>query len=288
MTANPWEITVNCTKSVYANFDALPTVDLTQEVTPATLPEPGGVFTYMLTITNAWVRDVTITAFTGDNPLSAECEGLIGTAIPAGGTVSCTYGVTHTHAGSYSNTASVTVQDNENNTASDSDDETVTVTDELPTVDLTKSASPSTLLEPGGVFTFTLTIKNTSVEPVTITSLTDDDMLSTECLALVATSIPAGGTVSCTYGVTHSDAGSYSNTASVTVQDNEGNSTSESDDETVIVTEAPLWSPWFYDTNLNGLINKAEAVAALVDYFGLRLSKPQVIQVLLLYFGGAG
>ena len=59
--------------------------------------------------------------------------------------ISCTYAVTHTEAGSYANTASVTVADNENNTATDTDDETVTVTDVLPTVDLTKSALPTTL-----------------------------------------------------------------------------------------------------------------------------------------------
>ena len=102
--------------------------------------------------------------------MSAECQALIGTSIPAGGTVSCTYTVTHTEAGSYDNTASVTVKDNEGNTATDTDDETVTVTDVLPTVDLTKSAAADYLAEPGGDFVFTLSIHNTSVEAVTITS----------------------------------------------------------------------------------------------------------------------
>ena len=93
--------------------------------------------------------------------MSAECTALVGTSIPAGGTVSCTYAVTHTEAGSYANTASVTVEDNENNTATDTDDETVTVTDVLPAVALDKTVTPSTLTEPGGVFDFTLTITTT-------------------------------------------------------------------------------------------------------------------------------
>ena len=169
--------------------------------------------------------------------MSAECTALVGTSIPAGGTVSCTYAVTHTEAGSYANTASVTVKDNENNTATDTDDETVTVTDVLPTVDLTKSALPTTLPEPGGDFVFTLSIHNTSVEAVTIDALTDDNALSAECTALVGTSIPAGGTVSCTYAVTHTEAGSYANTASVTVEDNENNTATDTDDETVTVTD---------------------------------------------------
>ncbi len=111
------------------------------------------------------------------------------------------------------------------------DDATVTVTDEQPTVELTKTADPLTLPEPGGLFTYTLSIHNSSAEAVTITALTDDNALSAECLALVGTSLPAGGTVTCTYSVSHSEAGTYDNTASVDVQDNEGNTASDTDDD---------------------------------------------------------
>ena len=52
--------------------------------------------------------------------------------------------------GSYENTASVTVEDNDGNSASDTDSETVTVTDVLPVVDLVKDVIPATLAEPGG------------------------------------------------------------------------------------------------------------------------------------------
>jgi hypothetical protein len=149
--------------------------------------------------------------------------------------------VSHTDAGSFDNTASVTVADDEDNTASDSDDETVTVTDALPSVTLDKSADPTTLPEPGGAFTFTLTITNTSVETVTITALSDDNALSTECLDLIGTTLAAGASTSCTYTVSHTDAGSFDNTASVTVADDEDNTASDSDDETVTVTNvAPV------------------------------------------------
>ena len=46
------------------------------------------------------------------------------------------------------------------------------------------------------------------------------------------------------------------------------------------------WDPLTYDDNHDGTINKAEAVAAIVDYFSLQLSKSQVIEVLMLYFSG--
>ena len=225
--------------------DVLPTVTLVKDANPSTLPEPGGDFVFTLTITNTSVEDVTITDLTdtqsGATDFSA-CAALVGTVLTPGEVTSCQYTVNHSDAGSFDNTASVTVQDNEGNPASDSDDETVTVTDVLPTVTLVKDANPTTLPEPGGDFLFTLTITNTSVEDVTITDLTDTQSGSTDfsaCAALVGTVLTPGGMTSCQYTVNHSDAGSFDNTASVTVQDNEGNPASDSDDETVTVTDVP-------------------------------------------------
>jgi uncharacterized repeat protein (TIGR01451 family) len=217
--------------------DVLPTVQLIKEVDTASLPEPGGVFTFTLSITNTSVETIQIMTLTDDNALSTECLDLLSTTLVVGETASCTYSVTHTDAGSYTNTASVTVRDNEGNPAGDTDSETVTVTDVLPIVTLNKTVSPTTLPEPGGTFTFTLTITNTSVEPVEITALTDDNALSVECLDLVGATLAAGESTSCTYTVSHIDFGSYPNTASITVKDNEGNEAGASDDETIAVTD---------------------------------------------------
>ncbi len=220
--------------------DVLPDVMLDKTVTPATLAEPGGVFTFTLTITNNSVETVEITALTDTNALSAQCTGLIGTFLAAGASTSCSYTVTHTEFGSYENTASVTVEDNEGNSDTATDTETVTVTDVLPDVMLDKTVTPATLAEPGGVFTFTLTITNNSVETVEITALTDTNALSAECTGLVGTFLAAGASTSCSYTVTHTEFGSYENTASVTVKDNEGNSDTATDTETVTVTDVSL------------------------------------------------
>ncbi len=217
--------------------DVKPDVALDKTVTPATLAEPGGVFTYTLTITNNSVETVEITALTDTNALSAECTALVGTFLAAGASTSCSYTVTHTEFGSYENTASVTVKDNEGNSDTATDTETVTVTDVKPDVALDKTVTPATLAEPGGVFTFTLTITNNSVETVEITALTDTNALSAECTALVGTFLAAGASTSCSYTVTHTEFGSYENTASVTVKDNEGNSDTATDTETVTVTD---------------------------------------------------
>ena len=111
---------------------------------PTTMPEPGGDFLFTLDITNDSVEQVTITTLTDDNALSDKCLTLIGTTLAAGASTSCQYTVSHTEAGIYPNTASVTVKDNENNAASDTDDATVTVTDVQPTITVLGRAAPTT------------------------------------------------------------------------------------------------------------------------------------------------
>ena len=44
------------------------------------------------------------------------------------------------------------------------------------------------------------------------------------------------------------------------------------------------WDPWAYDENSDGIIQKAEALKAIQDYFDLKITKAQVLEVLQLYF----
>ena len=214
-----------------------PTVELTKSVDDHSKPEPGGTFTFTLSIHNTSDHSVKITELTDTNALSAECKALVGTTLAAGATVSCQYEVEHTKIGTYPNEASVTVKDDDGGTASDEDDESVEVTDILPDVSLDKSVTPASRPEPGGVFTYTLEITNTSDETVTITALTDDNALSQACKDLVGTTLAPGASVSCTYTVTRTDAGTYPNQAKVTVADDEGNKASDTDDASVNVTD---------------------------------------------------
>jgi len=112
---------------VFGYYAKLPDVVLTKNVIPSSRMEPGGVFTFTLTITNSYVENLTITALTDSNLLPAACTDLIGDILTPAQSVSCEYNVTHTEVGSYVNTASVTVEDNEGNPASDSDSKTVAV-----------------------------------------------------------------------------------------------------------------------------------------------------------------
>ena len=60
----------------------------------------------------------------------------------------------------------------------------------------------------------------------------------------------------------------------------------------LVHTEWKIWyitvlfeDPWAYDTNDNGTIEKSEAILAAQHYFNGRITKTQVIEVAMLYFG---
>jgi len=264
-------------------MDELPAITLTKIVTPMLRLEPGGLFTYTLTITNTTSETATLTVFTDTHPLSAACQlAWVGSQLPSGATSSCAYSVTHSAAGTYTNTLAVTAQDDEGNLVTDTVQAVAQVADELPTITLTKIVTPALRAEPGGLFTYTLTITNTGSETVTLTVFTDTHPLSAICqLAWVGSQLPGGATSSCTYSVTHSAAGTYTNTASITAQDDEGNqSTANADataqvgDESPVVSLTKLVTPveimepggiFTYTLSLTNLAVEAVTVITLTD-----------------------
>ena len=50
-------------------------------------------------------------------------------------------------------------------------------------------------------------------------------------------------------------------------------------------TTAGEWAPWAYDGNSDGVIQKTEAIQAIMDYFSQEITKAQAIEVIMLYFG---
>lgn len=119
---------------------------------------------------------------------------------------------------------------------------TITNSDAPLSVQLDKSADPASRPEPGGIFEFTLTVTNTSNEPVTITDL--DDTRAEEssdyglsCDALVGVVLAAGGSTSCTYHATYTDAGVYPNAATVEVTDDDGRKATDHANATVTVDD---------------------------------------------------
>jgi hypothetical protein len=221
--------------------DVQSAISVTKTADPTLVPEPGGDVTFTVDICNDGVFSDPVTIDSLMDTVHGDLNGQGDCSVPQtilpGDCYTCSFTEYVAGNAGHIETDVVTASgvDDDGSSVSDDDDATVTVTDVPLTVTLNKTANPTSVPEPGGVFTFTLNITNTSDEQVIITDLTDDNTLSVECLALIGTTIPAGGWTSCAYTITHTDAGSYDNTAYVTVQDNEGNSATASDDATVTV-----------------------------------------------------
>ena len=118
-----------------------------------------------------------------------------------------------------------------------------------PSIEVTKTAGTASVDEPGATVTFTVGITNTSVEPVTIDSVTDtvdggspfdvDALAATTCDDLIGTTLAAGASTSCTFDYeVQGDAGDVvDDVIEVTGHDGDDNTVSDSDDATVTVND---------------------------------------------------
>ncbi len=115
----------------------------------------------------------------------------------------------------------------------------VFITDILPDISVSKTASPNPIIEPGGAVTFTVDVTNNTDEAVDLTGLVDDvhgDLHDAgDCVADGTVSIPANATTSCSFTVALAGNAGESQTDYVfaTVADDEGNQDLAADTETV-------------------------------------------------------
>ena len=219
--------------------DPLPAITVSKTAAAQTLPEPGGTMTFTVRITNTTAESVTLSGLTDDvyGDLNGQGTCVTGTTIAGFGTTECTFsGTVSGNAGdTLTDTVSATVTDGENNTATATDSASVTLTDVLPTISVTKSVTPTVLPVGGGVVTVTVSVENTSVEPVYLVSLYDDNLYRTLDGNL-------DGVGSCAVGVWIAVNGSYGCTFTQTVSGSAGDvrndkiTASAIDDENNIVT----------------------------------------------------
>ncbi len=286
--------------------DLTPTIDVAKSAAPGTIPEPGGTVTFTVTVANTSVEPVTLTSLADDvfGDLLDPENGLV-TAntcpaqpaeIAAGGTLSCSFeAFVEGDAGDpdHLNTVTATAVDDEGNPASDDDDATVAFSD-VPArpAQVIKTAAPSAVGEPGGIVGFDITVENTSVEPVTLTSLLDSvfgDLRDAENMAVWENTCPAqpaeipeGGTLSCSFEALI--AGEFGdpdhvNTVTATVVDDEGNPASAGDAATVafLQTNALVTGHLFVDLDGDGVQGSGEpnlpgVRVRLVDGAGNRIT----------------
>ncbi len=221
--------------------DVLPEVSITKTANPTEVPETGADVTFTIVVTNNSLEDATIDSLTdSDFDLAAQCADAVTTVLASGASYTCTFTefISGDASGpAHQNTATVVVSDGDGNTDTESDDETVTFSDVPPTIEVTKTADPTSVPETGGVVEFTITLKNTSHESVTITELVDTDYdLAAECADAVGTELAPGATYTCTFSDTLSgDAGgpAHENTVTGTAVDNDDSPATDDDSATV-------------------------------------------------------
>ncbi|HRY21498.1 MAG TPA: hypothetical protein P5198_08305, partial [Flexilinea sp.] len=178
------------------------------------------------------------------------CGGTL-TAVPgtqrielAGGSLaaysSCTIivPVTGTTAGVYKNVIPEgNLTDNEDVTNTSSTEDTLKIKDASPEIEVTKTGDPVNVPEVGGPVTFTYTVTNKTAEEVEITGLTDDKFVITGDDDCKVGTILAGKS-SCSFEHTFTIPvgtypGNHVNVFMATAKDNEGNTDSAQDNETV-------------------------------------------------------
>ncbi len=249
------DATVTCT-------DAAPSLTATKTASPMSVAEPGAPVSFTVEIenTSAASDPVTLTSLTDDvygdvtmvqGDITATDCALV--TINPGDTTSCTFtALVSCNAAASPATDTVTAAgtDDEGTAASAMASASVTCTDVLPSITVSKAASPTSITEPGGVVDFTVEVTNTSVagDPVTLTSLTDDvygdvtmvqgDVTATDC-ALVT--INPGDTTSCTFTAQvscNAADGSAGDTVTAAGTDDEGNPVSGMASASVTCTDA--------------------------------------------------
>jgi hypothetical protein len=230
--------------------DVLPDISVTKTPNPASVPETGGDVTFGVQVTNNSAEAATLISLSDDQFGDLNGQGTC--SVPqslaaSGGSYSCSFTKTLSSLDltAHDDTVTAVARDNENNTDTEKDDATVTFTDVLPDISVTKTANPTTVPETGGDVTFTVTVANNSLEPVSLTSLVDDvfgDLNGQgDCSvpqALAATG-EAGASYQCSFVKTLSDGsgGTHEDTVTAVGTDNENNTDTEEDDATVTFSD---------------------------------------------------
>ncbi|MEZ5269694.1 MAG: hypothetical protein R2789_14380 [Microthrixaceae bacterium] len=156
--------------------DVLPSIVVTKDASVSEVDEPGADVEFTFSVTNTSVEDVTVTSVVDSvfGDITDECS-LRGAVLVPGGTTDCT--ITPVRGGNagdvHENTVVVTATDDEQNVTTDDDDESVDIDGLTPGLEVTKDASVSEVDEPGADVEFTFSVRNTSVEDLTVTSVVD-------------------------------------------------------------------------------------------------------------------
>ncbi len=180
---------------------------VTKQASQTTAPEPGAPITYTVTIRNSSPADpVTITEVTDSlrADVATTCRPSIPAVLAVGATMQCVY----TQAVSGPVGALVVNQftarglDDDGQRLLAGDQEEVRIVDVPSSLQVTKSATPSTVPETGGAVTYVVTIRNSSaVDQVTLQQVSDNRFgdITATCLPALPVRLNPAAAVACTF-----------------------------------------------------------------------------------------
>jgi hypothetical protein len=237
-------------------FDELPSIDVTKTANITEIVGAGGVVIFTVAVENTGPVTVSLTSLVdnrfGDltattNISSTTC--VLPRVLAVAEVYTCSFQafITGNEATPHTNMVGALAFDKDRNPATDGDDATVTF-DELPEINVTKNADPTTVLDVGGVVTFTVVVQNIGPVTVSLTTLNDNrfgDLATTTNVSTTTCILPqvlaqlAAYTCSFQAFVTGNETTPHTNTVTGTAVDGGGNQVTDSDDATVTFDELP-------------------------------------------------
>ena len=229
--------------------DVLPDISIDKRANLSSVPETGGDLLFTFQVVNHSTEALTLTTLIDD--VFGDLHGQGDCIVPQllaenGGSYQCT--LAHLLVNNFSNAAhrnrvTATAEDDDNNLAIADDETTVLSDDVLPSIRVTKVATPTNIPETGGTVLFTVVAINQSTEAATLTALVDDifgDLHGQgDCLLPQALAANSGSyTCSFSQALPPAAGGSiHKNLVAARANDDENNQTEASDDETVYYTD---------------------------------------------------
>lgn len=227
-------------------------IGVTKSASTNAIQEPGEDVTFYVTVNNFGFdpnNPVTITSLVDDvhGDLNGQGTCSVPQIIAADSAYNCSFTVAVSADavdGFETDTVEAVGHDTRGNEVRDDDSATVNFIDVMPQIDVTKTAGPDSIGEPGNNVTFTFTVYNNSaVEALTLNSLMDSmygDMNGKGNCA-VPQVIAVGGSYTCSYaGFVGAPAGSVvENVITARGSDNEGNVVEDYDAAIVTINNVP-------------------------------------------------
>ncbi len=270
-----------------------PAITVTKTAFPTTIDEPGGSIDFTVQVTNDTGEPVTLNTLTDDifGDLDSLGDCATGGVIPGNETYTCTFsGLVVGDAGDqHTNVVSAAATDNEGNQATGQDSAVVTITNIPTLIEVTKTASPTAVTEPGEDVTFTVVVDNLTIEDITLTSLVDDVFgdLNGQGDCTFPAPIAGSGSFTCSFvAAVNGDAGFvHVDTVTATAVDNDGSEATDSDSAQVDVVDAVPTIQVIKLANPTSVPAPAAAVSYDVEVVNNSLEEVTLTQLLDNQFG---